>query len=85
MNRSTFCEIKFMNVFFSKGQVYDWGWFKILTRTSVPKLPQNGPKLNVICKCLIIRWRYSNHSALVPSINHKLLRTAPYNMFYNKL
>ena len=28
---------------------------------------------------------YSNYSALIPSINHKLLRTAPYNMPYNML
>ena len=41
MNRSTFCEIKNMNVrFFFKGQVYNWGWF----RTPVPKLTQgNAP------------------------------------------
>ena len=30
MNRSTFCEIKYMNrlSFFSKGGAYDWGWFQ---------------------------------------------------------
>ena len=29
MNRSTLCEIKYMNrLFFFKGQVNDWGWFQ---------------------------------------------------------
>ena len=30
MERSTFCEIKYMNRlgFIFKGQVYDWGWFQ---------------------------------------------------------
>ena len=44
MNRSTFCEIKFMKgLFFFLGQVYDWGWFQntgSLTRTKItPELP----------------------------------------------
>ena len=46
MNRSTFCEIKYMNrlfFFFSK-DVYMIGvGFKILTRTPVPKLPELPP------------------------------------------
>ena len=29
MNRSTFCEIKYIDrLFFFKGQVYDWDWFQ---------------------------------------------------------
>ena len=39
MNRSTFCEIKYMNrLDFIKGQVYDWGWFQntdSYTRTKI--------------------------------------------------
>ena len=39
MNRSTFCEIKYINrQFFCKGRVYDWGWFQntdSLTHTKI--------------------------------------------------
>ena len=51
MNRSTLCDIKYMNglLFFFNGQVYDWGWFQNTrshTRTKVtpppPPLPEHG-------------------------------------------
>ena len=45
MNRSTFCEIKYMNRlgFFSKAGYMIGAGFKILTRTSVQKLPPPPP------------------------------------------
>ena len=44
MNRSTFCEIKYMNrLFFSKAGYRIGVGFRILTRTRVPKLPRVPP------------------------------------------
>ena len=46
MNRSTFCEIKYMNrlvVFFFKGRVYDWGWFQITDSHISTKIPEMLP------------------------------------------
>ena len=45
MNRSTFCEIKYMNglFYFSKARYMIGDGFKILARTPVPKLPQSYP------------------------------------------
>ena len=59
MNRSTFCEIKYLNrLFFFKGRVYDWGWFqntdshtrkKIIPRS--PHTPPPSLKLFNFCLC----------------------------------
>ena len=47
MNRSTFCEMKYMNrLFFLKAWVYDWGWFQNTdsdTRTKMPRAPPPPP------------------------------------------
>ena len=45
MNRSTFCEIKYMNrlFFFSKAGYMIGVGFKILTHTPIPKLPELLP------------------------------------------
>ena len=44
MNKSTFCEIKYMNgLFFSKARYTIEVGFKILARTPVPKFPPNYP------------------------------------------
>ena len=37
---------------------------------------------NLMAFSIVFISFYTNHSALIPSINHKLLRTAPYNMCY---
>ena len=57
MNRTTFCEIKYMNKlgFFFKDQVYDWDWFRntdLHTHTITPStLPPMSLKLFTLCLC----------------------------------
>ena len=68
MNRSTFCEIKYMNrLGFFKGCVYDWGWFQstdMHTRAKITWVHPPPPSLKLftfcLCKlCAIIFWATS--------------------------
>ena len=48
-NRSTFCEIKYMNrLGFFKGLVYGWGGFKILTPKPIPNYPKSNTHTHTI-------------------------------------
>ena len=58
MNRSTFCEIKYLNgLFFSKTRYMIWVGFTVLARTPVqnyPRVTPTPPRVPDLCITLII-------------------------------